>query len=349
MSQTVTLFDRQVGAGHPAFVIAEAGINHNGDLDRARQLVRAAQAAGADAVKFQTFTAEDLMTESAGVSAHLDAGAGREDVYSFVRRISLTSKFHQALWSECRTAGFNIFSSAFSTASVSLLEDLGSAVYKVASMDLDNLPLLAEIGGTGKAIVLSTGMGTLAEVDRALETIYRAGSSDVVLLHCISQYPTVPADVNLRAMDTLREAFGTPVGFSDHTVGNTVPFAAVACGAAVIEKHFTLDKSWPGPDQALSADASEFSALVAGVRDVEAALGEGRKRPVAGEIEMRLAFRRSIVAIKEIAEGTVVTADMLTFKRPGSGISPANLDWVVGRTAKVTIPADTVIKPDQLL
>lgn len=348
MSQSVTLFDRQVGDGHPTFVIAEAGINHNGDIERARQLALAAQAVGADAVKFQTFTAEDLMTESAGVSAHLDAGAGREDVYTFVKRIALTSDIHQALWNECSEANFNIFSSAFSPASVALLEELGSAVYKIASMDLDNLPLLAEIGRTGKAIVLSTGMGTLAEVDRALDTIHRAGSSEVVLLHCTSQYPTEPADVNLRAMDTLGAAFGTPVGFSDHTIGNTVPFAAVARGAAVIEKHFTLDKSWPGPDQALSADADEFHALVAGIRAVEAAMGDARKRPVAGEMGMRQAFRRSIVAVKDVPEGALLTADMLTFKRPGSGISPANLDWIVGRTAKASIPADTVITLEQL-
>lgn len=348
MKETVGLFGRQVGPGHPALTIAEAGINHNGDVEIAKRLVAAAAAAGADAVKFQTLTAETLMTESSGASAHLEAGAGREDVYSFVRRISLSREAHQEIWRACEAAGISFLSSVFSPESLALLESLGVAAYKVASMDLDNLPLLREIARTGKPIILSTGMGTMSEVDRALAAIDAANGTEVVLLHCTSQYPTSARDANLRAMDSMRQAFGVPVGFSDHTMGNTVALAAVARGANAVEKHFTLDRTMPGPDQALSAEPAEFEALVSGIREVEAALGGGRKQPVAGELEMRQAFRRSIVAAVDIPEGAVLTAEMLTFKRPGSGISPADLDWVVGRTARCAIPADTVVQRDQL-
>ena len=216
-------------------------------------------------------------------------------------------------------------------------------------MDLDNLALLSYISGTGRPIILSTGMGTLGDVDRALDAIDSAGKSQVVLLHCTSQYPALPQDVNLRAIDTLSRAFGVPVGYSDHTLGNAIPVAAVARGACLIEKHFTLDKSLPGPDQAVSAEPQEFRALIEAIRDVESALGDGRKRPVAGEIETQGAFRRSIVTTEDIAEGTVITRAMLTFKRPGTGISPAQVEWVLGRVAKTSIPADSVIERDQLL
>lgn len=349
MTNSIELCGRSVGPGHPTFVIAEAGINHNGDLGLARDLVQAAKHANVDAVKFQTFTASGIMTETAGVAAHLEAGAGREDVYSFVKRVSLDGSAHEMLWRECEDVGISFLSSPFSIESVELLEDLGVAAYKGASGELDNLPLLACMAQTRKPIILSTGMGTLAEVDRALETIAANGGSQVVLLHCTSNYPTNPSDANLRAIETLAHAFDVPVGYSDHTIGNVIPLAAVARGADVIEKHFTLDRSMPGPDQAVSGEPKDFEELVSGIRMVEAALGDGHKRPVSNETDMRAAMRRSIVAATDIPQGSVIEHEMLAFKRPGSGISPAEMEWVLGRKTTKGIAADTVIERDHLV
>ena len=347
--KTINVGDRAVGIGEPTFIIAEAGINHNGDLDIAKRMVRTAKEVGVDAIKFQTFTAENIMTRSAGGAAHLEAGAGKEDVYSFAQRLALSPEAHRELFALCQEVGIPFLSTAGAPEGVDLLEELGVSAYKIASMDLDNLPLLDYIARMGKPIILSTGMGTLGEIERALETIYATGNEQVVVLHCTALYPPTLEDVNLRAMDTIRQAFDVPVGYSDHTVGNAVAIAAVARGACVIEKHFTLDKSMPGPDQAVSGDPEDFRRLVADIRAVETALGSAIKQPVEDELEMRRNFRRSIVAAVDIPASALLTHEMLTFKRPGSGISPANLDWVVGRTARRAIPADTVIELTNLV
>ena len=202
---------------------------------------------------------------------------------------------------------------------------------------------------TGKPLVMSTGMGSLGEVERALDTIYKAGNEQVVLLHCTALYPPQLDEVNLRAMDALRCAFGVPVGYSDHTVGNAVSLAAVARGACFIEKHFTLDKSMPGPDQHVSGDPEDFARMVQDIRSIETALGDGRKKPVAAELDMRTNFRRSIVACQDIPAGATVAAEMICFKRPGSGISPADVDWVVGRTTRKPIAADSVVDAADLV
>ncbi len=347
--RTTRIGGRDVGEGHPVFVIAEAGINHNGDMDLAARIVRAAAEAGADCVKFQTFTAEGIMTRSAGAATHLEAGAGEEDAFSFGQRISLSRQHHLDLKSVCDDVGIPFLSTAGTPDGVDLLEEIGVPAYKIASMDLDNLPLLACVAEKGKPVILSTGMGTLGEVERALETLTAAGSEDVIILHCTSLYPADSKDVNLRAMDTLRAAFDSPVGYSDHTLGTAVPLAAAARGACLLEKHFTLDKSLPGPDQAVSANPAELRALVDGLGEIHAALGSVRKRPAAGEWEMRASFRRSIVTARDVPMGTQITREMLVFKRPGSGISPADLHWVVGRTTLVAIAEDTVLDEKQLV
>lgn len=347
--RTIRIGPREIGHGHPPFVIAEAGINHNGDLELAAKLVRAARQAGADCVKFQSFTAKGIMTRTAGAAAHLDAGAGDEDVFHFAQRISLSRQDHLDLKSVCDEEGIPFLSTAGTPDGVDLLEELGVSAYKIASMDLDNLPLLEYVAGTGKPVILSTGMGTLGDVERALDTLAAGGSQDVILLHCTALYPPSPEDVNLRAMDTLRTAFETHVGYSDHTLGIAVPLAAAARGACVLEKHFTLDKSLPGPDQAVSADPGELRALVDGLAQIHVALGSARKRPAPGEWEMRETFRRSIVAAREIPAGTQITREMLAFKRPGSGLSPADLRWVVGRTARVVIADDSVLDEKDLV
>ncbi len=343
------ILGRQVGDGHPTFVIAEAGINHNGALELAKRLVREAAETGADAVKFQSFAPADLMIESAASAAHLDVGAGEESVYDFIGRISLDRSEHEALKAEAAAAGISFFSSVFSIEMLELLESLDVASYKIASMDLDNLPLLAEVARTGKSIVLSTGMGSLSEVDAAMETLDKNGAGDVVLLHCVSEYPAGPEKANLRAMDVLAGAFGVPVGFSDHTAGDTVAVAAVARGAAMIEKHFTVDNELPGPDQAVSLDTPDFTRLVSNIRDVESALGAARKSPTAGEIGMRSAMRRSLVTARTLPAGAEISAEDLTAKRPGDGISPSELERIIGRKTAVEIAVDEILRPEFLV
>jgi sialic acid synthase SpsE len=349
MSTTASILGKLVGEGQPTFMIAEAGINHNGNLDLAKQLAREAAQAGADAVKFQSFSPTDLMIESAASAVHLDLGAGEESVYDFIRRISMDRAQHDAMKREAESAGTAFFSSVFSPEMLAMLEDMGVESYKIASMDLDNTPLLAEVAKTGKSIVVSTGMGSLAEVDTAMETLVRNGAGDIVLLHCVSEYPASPDKVNLKTMDVLAAAFGVPIGFSVHTVGVSVALAAVARGAAMIEKHFTVDTTLPGPDQALSADTAGLTRLVNAIRDVEAALGSARKRPTEGEIGMRSAMRRSIVTGRAISAGTVLRAEDLTAKRPGEGISPGMQHQIVGRKMAVDIEADEILTFEHLV
>ena len=349
MMKHVELNGRLVGLGQPAYIIAEAGINHNGDLDIAKQMIKAAKEAGVDAVKFQTFTAQNIMTKTAGSSAHLKAGAGKEDVYSFVERISLDVDAHKELQKACEAEGLPFISTAGASEGVDILEAADVPFYKIASMDLNNLPLLDYIGRTGKPIIMSTGMGTLGEVEQAVSTLRNAGNEQILLLHCTVQYPPQLEDVNLRAMDTLKAAFGLPVGYSDHTVGNAVSIASVARGACCIEKHFTLDKTMPGPDQSVSGDPEDFKNLVDDIRAVEVALGSAVKKPVEAEWEMRRNFRRSIVSAQEIQEGAKITREMLVFKRPGSGISPADINWIIGRIATRTISADSVLDQADLV
>ena len=227
---------------------------------------------------------------------------------------------------------------------IDFLDEIEVPFYKIASMDLDNPFLLSYVAETKKPIILSTGMGTLAETEKALSIISRAGNDNVIILHCTSQYPTPPENANLLAIETLANAFGHPVGFSDHTKGNIISQAAVARGACLIEKHFTLDRTMPGPDQTLSGEPAEFKDLVNSIRCIEAALGSGIKEPTEAEMDMRNGMRRSIVTNDAIASGTVITLEMLDFKRPGTGISPAEVDWVVGRVAKEDIAADSIIE-----
>ena len=335
--------------GQPVFIIAEAGINHNGDVDLAKKMVVEAKKTGVDAVKFQTFKAKTIMTKNSGSAAHLEAGAGMEDVYSFVDRIALSKQAHLELFNLCKEMGLTFMSTPLSFDDADLLEEIGVELFKIASMDLNNLPLLKYVAKKGKPIILSTGMGTLGEVESALDTIYATGNRQIILLHCTSMYPPAPEDVNLKVLNNLHRVFGVPVGYSDHTFGTAVPLAAAALGACVIEKHFTLDKTMPGPDQAVSGDPDDFSRLTADIRVIEKALGNGVKAPTSGEIGMRPNFRRSIVSDTEIKAGTSITEAMLTFKRPGNGIPPCDLKWVLGRKVNKDIPEDTVLTIEDLM
>jgi len=295
----------------PCFVIAEAGINHNGDIRLAKRLVDVAVSAGADAVKFQTFKTEELLNENIEV----------------IKKLELSNKDHYELSDYCKQKGIIFMSTPLDNGSVDLLDKIGVPMFKVASCDLDNLPLLKYIAKKGKPIILSTGMGTITEVGEAIDTIKSAGNDNITLLHCVSVYP--PKEVDLRAIQTLSDAFKLPVGYSDHTIGISVPLAAVALGAKVIEKHFTLDKKMKGFDHAVSADPEELKTLIAGIREIEKSLGTGIKKPTKEEVEKKKSFRRSITANTDIKKGETITEKMLSIKRPGTGLSPKYYEDII--------------------
>lgn len=335
------------GRGQPCFIIAEAGVNHNGQADLALQLVDAATEAGADAVKFQTFRAETLVTADAPQAAYQSRNLGVvETQFEMLKRLEISPEIHRALLAHCQNILF--MSSPFDERSADLLAELGVAVFKLGSGELTNLPLLRHVAGFGKPMIVSTGMATLGEVENALNAIYQAGHTEVILLHCVSNYPAAPADVNLRAMHTLQTAFQVPVGYSDHTMGNEIALAAVALGACVIEKHLTLDRSMVGPDHAASAEPPELKALVAGIRRIEAALGTGIKQPTPSELETAKVARKSLVAACEIPAATILTEDMISLKRPSTGLPPLMLPYVIGRTARQDIPTGTLLSWDLL-
>jgi N,N'-diacetyllegionaminate synthase len=345
----IEIAGRRIGEGRPCLVIAEAGVNHNGDMRIARELVKLAAESGADAIKFQTFAAERLATASAPKAAYQVARTGRdESAQEMLRKLELGRAEHLELMGACRREGIMFLSSAFDEESADLLEDLGVEAFKVPSGEVTNLPYLRHLAGKGRPLIVSTGMSTLEEVETAVETIRDAASVPVVLLHCVSLYPAPAAGSNLRAMATMRERFGIPVGFSDHTEGIAVALAAVALGANVIEKHFTTDRGLPGPDHAASLEPAELRAMIDGIRRVESALGDGIKQPLPEEAETARVARKSVVAESDIGEGEVIGRDMLTLKRPGTGLPPAKLDWVVGRRARRAIAAGSVITADMV-
>ena len=335
---------RKVGTGQPCFIIAEAGVNHNGDLEIARQLVDVATQVGADAVKFQTFKAERLVTPNAPKAEYqLQATEAAESQYEMLRRLELSAEAHRDLMAYCQRKKLLFTSSPFDEESADFLADLGVAVFKIPSGEITNLPFLAHLARKGKPLIVSTGMSYLGEVEAAVHTLEETGNRDFVLLHCVSNYPAQPSDVNLRAMQTMASAFGAPVGYSDHTTGIEVALAAVALGACVVEKHFTLDRTLPGPDHQASLEPGELAALVRGIRTVEAALGHGRKEPAAGEANTLAVARKSLVAARDIPPGTALAEDLIAVKRPGTGLPPAMKPYLVGRIARVAIPAGTLL------
>lgn len=336
--------ERLIGAGAPVFIVAEAGVNHNGDLGLARQLVDVAAEAGADAVKFQTFRSEALVSQNAPKAAYQreTTGAG-ESQREMLARLELTLDQHAEIREHCAKRGILFFSTPFDELSADALETLGVPLFKLPSGEITNLPFLRHVASKRKPIILSTGMSTLAEVAQAVAAIREAGDPPLALLHCVSAYPAPASEMNLRAMDTLRERFGCPVGLSDHTPGIEVAVAAVARGATIVEKHFTLDKRLPGPDHQASLEPVELVQLVRAIRTVEAALGDGDKRPMPSESETRQVARKSLVTARPIRAGEKLTADLVAIKRPGTGISPADLPRVLGRTVRRDLAADEMI------
>jgi len=340
----IAIGQRIVGPDHPCFVIAEAGVNHNGDLELARRLVDVAAEAGADAVKFQTFRADRLVSPTAPKAGYqqqtTDAG---ESQLEMLQRLELSPAAHRELVAHCRQRHVTFLSTPFDEESADLLDELDVLAFKIGSGEVTNHPFLEYVARKGKPIILSTGMSYLSEVDEAVRLLCDAGCEQLILLHCVSSYPAAPADANLRAMQTMAVAFDLPVGYSDHTPGIEVALAAVALGACVLEKHFTLDRNLPGPDHRASLQPDELRALIAGVRVVERALGNGIKRPFPAEADTRTVARRSLAARADIPAGTVLQAAMLTALRPASGIPATLIGHVIGRRTRHPLAAGQFI------
>ena len=328
-------------------IIAEAGVNHNGDLSIARQLVDVAAGAGADLVKFQTFSADRLVTATARKAAYQMANtASDESQHGMIRRLELTEAMHDDLIAHCRLRQIEFFSTAFDIESLDYLMALGMPRIKVPSGEITNLPYLRRVGSFGKSVILSTGMSTLGDIEAALDVLETSGTprDRITVLQCTTEYPVPMAEANLRAMLSIRDAFGVAVGFSDHTEGIEVAIAAVALGAAVIEKHFTLDRNLPGPDHRASIESGELGQLVRSIRNVELAMGDGKKRPSVSELRNINLSRKSLVASRPIAVGDRFSPDNMAVKRPGTGISPMLWDVVVGREASKSYSVDDMIE-----
>ena len=328
-------------------IIAEAGVNHNGSLELAKSLVDAAVDAGADFVKFQTFKANSLLTSSAPKAEYQvkNAGAG-ESQFEMIRRLELSEEMHEELWNYCAQKDIEFLSTGFDIPSIDYLKKLGVGIFKVPSGELTNLPLLRHIGSFKRDVILSTGMACLGEIEEAINMVEEAGTprTYMTVLHCTTEYPTPMEEVNLRAMVNIGNALGVKVGYSDHTPGIEIPIAAVALGATVIEKHFTLDRNLPGPDHRASLEPDELKAMVAGIRNIERALGDGIKRPSPSELKNKPIARKSLVASTDIKAGELFSVENLTARRPGTGVCPMRWDEVIGRSAPRDFNEDELIE-----
>ncbi len=328
-------------------IIAEAGVNHNGSIDRAKKLVDVACEAGADFVKFQTFKAKTVVTRTADKAEYQKESTGAaESQFEMIKKLELNRTAHLELIQHCGKRDIRFLSTAFDHDSIDLLAELNIPFYKIPSGEITNLPYLRHVGRMGKPIIMSTGMSTLEEVRAAMEILLTAGlqKEDLTILHCNTEYPTPMADVNLRAMLTIRDELGVNVGYSDHTLGIEVPVAAVAMGACVIEKHFTLDRNMPGPDHAASLEPDELKSMVSAIRNIEQALGYGEKKPSPSETNNIVVVRKSIVAKKDIKKGEVLSDSNLDTKRPGTGISPMEWDAYIGKFADREYQTDELIQ-----
>ena len=331
----------------PTLIIAEAGVNHNGSIDRAKKMIDVAAEAGADFVKFQTFRANSLVTKQADKAEYQKGLPGtNETQFEMIKKLELDKKAHEKLIVCCKQKGIKFLSTAFDHGSIELLAKLDITLFKIPSGEITNLPYLRHIGGMGKPIILSTGMSTLDEVHGALNILLEAGAKkdNITILHCNTEYPTPMEDVNLKAMLTIRDELGVNVGYSDHTRGIEVPIAAVTMDATVIEKHFTLDRTLPGPDHAASLEPDELKLMVIAIRNIENAMGDGIKKPTLSEIKNLPIARKFIVAKKSIKKGKKFSEKNLTVKRSGIGISPMEWDNVILQKAKKNFDKDELIK-----
>jgi len=333
------------------FIIAEAGVNHNGNITTAKELIDVACMSGADAVKFQTFKAHELVSEVAAKAPYQQITTEKdENQLTMIKKLELSVDGHVELIQYCRQKKIMFLSSAFDFDSIDLLNELGLETFKIPSGEITNVPYLKKMGSLKKRIILSTGMANLEEIKEALDILTKSGTTkeNITILHCNTQYPTPFEDVNLKAMLTIRDACNVGVGYSDHTPGIEIPVAAVALGAKVIEKHFTLDKDMEGPDHKASLEPEELTAMVRAIRRIEKALGDGIKKPSPSEVEHIDIVRKSLVARKEILQGQTITEEDIAIKRPGYGVPPKEMDKVIGRKAGCHIPKDRVIEWTQI-
>ena len=325
------------------YIIAEAGVNHNGSFDLACRLVDAAKAAGADCIKFQTFRSQNLVSRNAGKADYQKDTTGDGSQADMLSKLELSYDAFSRLKQYCEEVGITFLSTPFDLESVAFLDALGVPFWKIPSGEVTNLPYLEALAKTGRPVVMSTGMCEMGEIEAALRVLRENGTTDIRLLHCNTEYPTPFADVNLRAMETMRRAFGVEVGYSDHTKGIEVPIAAVALGATIIEKHFTLDRNMDGPDHKASLEPDELAAMVSAIRNIEQALGSGEKTASPSERKNIAVVRKSIVAKRAIKQGEVFSEENLTAKRPGTGISPMRWFEVIGQVAAKDYMRDEII------
>ena len=328
------------------FIIAEAGVNHNGSIDLAKQMIDVAAEAGSDAVKFQTFKTENLVSKNAPKADYQKVSTGSsESQFEMIKKLELDENAHKILFEYCLEKNIQFLSSPFDLDSIDLLNKLGMEIFKIPSGEITNLPYLRKIGGLNKKVIMSTGMADLKEVEDALDVLKNAGTElkNITVLHCNTEYPTPMEDVNLQAMLTIKRAFGVSSGYSDHTLGVEVPIAAVALGARVIEKHFTLDKNMEGPDHKASLEKDELKTMVHAIRNIEKALGDGIKKPSPSELKNKPIVRKSIVAACDIKRGEIFTENNIIVKRPGTGISPIRWDEIVGKPSTKDYREDDLI------
>ncbi len=349
MVDPINIAGRLIGSSQPCFVIAEAGVNHNGSLDMGRQLIDAAVEAGADAVKFQTFRAMDLVTRDAPMAEYQQRNTGKSEAqYEMLRKLELDEPAHQKLIGYCQERGILFLSTPFDQKSADLLLQLNVSAFKVSSGDLTNHPLLDHLAASGLPVILSTGMATMEEVQDAVNIMRDASNPPVAILQCVSNYPADVRDVNLRAMNTMAAETGCLTGYSDHTLGDEVALAAVALGARILEKHLTLDTTLPGPDHAASMNPADFALMIRRLRNIEAAMGSGLKMPVMAEENTRFVARKSLFAAIDISPGEVVAAHHFICRRPGSGLSPNKLATLIGRRFIEPVKAGELIRPESI-
>lgn len=335
-----------MNANH-TLIIAEAGVNHNGDINLAKDLIDIAASSGADMIKFQTFKAKSLASNKAKKARYqIKNTSENESQIEMLNQLELSKEAHHELIDYCKLKKIDFFSSAFDIESLNLLKSLGLNYFKIPSGEITNLPYLKLVGSFGKPIIMSTGMATIDEIEEAMKILKLSGTSkkDITILHCNTEYPTPMSDVNLKAMITIRDFFKVNVGYSDHTLGGEIAIAAVALGAKVIEKHFTIDRNLKGPDHKASLEPQELNQMIRSIRNIEKAIGDGFKRPSNSEIKNKLIVRKSLVASKFIKAGELFSEDNITSKRPGTGISPMDLNNIIGKSAKKNFEADDLIE-----
>jgi len=341
MLKEIKIGNTLIGANHPCFIIVEAGVNHNGNIKTALKMIDKAKEIGASAIKFQTFKAEQLAKKDAPKAAYQNLQTKKSETqFEMLKKLELSRDDTIEVFNYCRKIGIECFSTPYGIESAKMLKELNVSAFKIGSGDVDNLPLLRTIATFETPVILSSGMSNLGEVEDAITWLQEGGCKELILLHCVTSYPAKFEDVNLNILKTFQQAFDIPIGFSDHTPGIAIPIAAVALGAKVIEKHFTLDKNMQGPDHKASLEPAEMKAMIEGIRATEKSMGNPIKRVLPNELEIKAVARKSIVAKIDIPKGTILKEEMLTVKRPGKGISPKFWDLVIGQQTRVDLKKD---------